>query len=125
MKKSYRKQLLSVLILSGAVFISGSSFAAENLSMDAKLKKCETAFDMAHSGKLTQSEARKAREDHIKLTLEILADLNKRNAEVSTATSEVLSDQEILNNFKVMGRLLEMLAKDHPAQTDEFGYPLY
>jgi len=35
-----------------------------------------------------------------------------------------LSGVEILNNFKVMGRLLAMLAAEHPSDTDEWGYSL-
>ena len=125
MKKLYKKKLLSVLVLSGVFFISGSSLAAGNFPMEAKLEQCEMAFNKAHSGELTQLEARKARRQHMSLVQEILANLNKRNADVSIATGEVLSDEEIINNFKVMGRLLEMLAKNHPAQIDEWGYPLY
>ncbi len=120
MKISYRKQLLSVLILSGAIFISGSAFAVGKFPMEAKLKQCETAFNLAHSGKLTQLQAAKERKKHMTLMMDILTNMNKRNA----AANKVLSDQEVLNNFRVMGRLLIMLAKDHPAPTDEWGYPL-
>lgn len=123
MKAKTKTRLLSALVLSGAVFISGSSFA-KDVSMHTKMQQCEVAFEKMQNGTLSQAEAWKARKEHKKLVREILDNLNKRNAEVSTATGEVLSGEEILNNFKVMGRLLAMLAAEHPAQTDEWGYPL-
>ncbi len=123
MKANIKKQLLSALVLSGAIFISGSSFAKDS-TMHTKMQQCEVAFEKMQSGKMSQAEAWKARKEHKKLVREILDNLNKRNAKVSTATGEVLSGEEILNNFKVMGRLLAMLAAEHPAQTDEWGYPL-
>ena len=45
--------------------------------------------------------------------LEILENINMRNTEISTKSGEVMSNEEIVNNFKVMGRLLEMLAVIH------------
>ena len=118
MKKLYKKQFLSILILTGTMFISGS-VAAEAFPMEAKLKQCEMAFEQAQSGKLSQAEAWKARREHKKLAQEILAGLNKRNTEIST-----ISNEEVLNNLRVMGRLLGMLTADHPGMTDEWGYPL-
>ena len=118
MKQLSSRQLLSVLVLSTAVFFTGSSFAA-GFPMEKKLEQCETAFEHAQSGKLSQEEAWKARREHKKLAQEILAGLNKRNAEITT-----ISNEEMLNNLRVMGRLLEMLAADHPAMQDEWGYPL-
>jgi len=118
MKQFSSRQLLSVLVLSTAVFFTGSSFAA-GFPMEKKLQQCEMAFEQAQSGKLSQAEAWKARREHKKLAQEILAGLNKRNAEITT-----ISNEEILNNLRVMGRLLEMLAADHPAMQDEWGYPL-
>ncbi len=118
MKQKSSTQLLSVIILSVAVFSAGSSFAA-GFPMEKKLEQCEAAFVQAQSGKLSQEEAWKARREHKKLAQEILASLNKRNATLST-----ISNEDILNNLRVMGRLLEMLATDHPTMQDEWGYPL-
>jgi len=123
MKAISRTQLLSALVLSGAILISGNSFA-EGYPMQEKLQQCEAAFEQMHSGKMSQADAWHARKQHKKLVIEILDNLNKRNANVSIATGEVLSGEEILNNFKVMGRLLAMLAAEHPGETDEWGYPL-
>ena len=118
MKVISSRQMLSVLILSTAVFFTGSSHAG-NFPLEKKLEQCEMAFEQAQSGKLSQEEAWKARREHKKLAREILADLNRRNAQITT-----ISNEEILNNLRVMGRLLEMLATDHPTMTDEWGYPL-
>jgi len=123
MKEVSRTQLLSALVLSGAILISGSSFA-KDFPMQEKLQQCEAAFEKMQSGKMSQANAWNARKQHKQLVREILDNLNKRNANVSIATGEVLSGEEILNNFKVMGRLLAMLAAEHPADTDEWGYPL-
>jgi len=123
MKKKSKTQLMSALVLTGTILISSSVFA-NDFPMHAKLQQCEMAFDKMQSGKMSQADAWKARKQHKKLVREILAQLNKRNAEVSTATGEELSGVEILNNFKVMGRLLAMLAAEHPAETDDWGYPL-
>ena len=123
MKAISRTQLLSTLVLSGALLISGSSIA-KGFPMQEKLQQCETAFEKMQSGKMSQADAWNARKQHKQLVREILDNLNQRNANVSSATGEVLSDEEVLNNFKVMGRLLAMLVAEHPAETDEWGYPL-
>ncbi|HEB57040.1 MAG TPA: hypothetical protein ENI98_12210 [Gammaproteobacteria bacterium] len=123
MKKSLPGQLISALLLAAAIMFSGVTYAGQsgihNGDLHKKLEQCEAAFNQAQSGKLSQEEAWKARREHKKLAREILAALNKRNAEIST-----ISNEEILENLRVMGRLLEMLATDHPAMTDEWGYPL-
>jgi len=123
MKTISKIQLMSTLVLAGSLMISASSIA-KDFPMQAKLQQCEMSFEKMQSGKMSQAEAWKARKQHKQLVREILANLNKRNAEVSTATGEELSGEEILNNFKVMGRLLAMLAAEHPADTDDWGYTL-
>ena len=109
------KKLLSVLSISVIIFISGNGFAAEIYPMEARLKQCEIAFKKAHSGELVVTEAVMARQQHLKLVSEILQELNQRNAEIRVNSGEVLTQKEIVNNFHVMGRLLEMLAADHQA----------
>lgn len=119
MKTLPKKILLPILVLSGTIFISGSSFAAEDFSMEDKLKQCEMAFNNAHSGSMSQAEAAKSHRKHKDLMLEILENLNKRNTEISTKTGEAMSNKEIIDNFRVMGRLLEMIAGAHrPPQTE-------
>lgn len=117
--------MLSALVLSGIVFISGNGFAAESISIEDKLQQCELAFEKAHSGQLPQAEAWKEYRKHKELAKDILEDLNKRNAEIYKAKGKALSNEEILDNFIVMGRLLEMLATEYPAQTSKWGFPAY
>ncbi len=123
MKQFLSGQSLSVFVLTTAVFVTGLFFAdnsyANDFPLHEKLENCEAAFDKMQSGKLTQEEAWIARREHKKLAREILTSLNKSNAELKT-----ISNEEILNNLKVMGRLLEMISTDHPTMTDEWGYPL-
>ena len=123
MKALSAKQLLSIVVLSGSVTLTGNSMA-DDFPLHSKLQQCETAFEKMQSGELSQAEAWRARKQHKQLVMEILDQLNRRNAAVDTATGEILSNEEILNNFKVMGRLLAMLAADHPSETDEWGYTL-
>jgi len=123
MKTLSKAQLLSTLVLTGAILFSANSFA-KDFPMQEKLEQCEMAFENMQSGKMSQADAWKARKQHKKLVREILNNLNKRNTQVSTATGEELSGEEILNNFKVMGRLLAMLAAEHPAETDDWGETL-
>ena len=113
MKYLDKKQLLYVLILSSSMFLSGNVIAEEKFPMEDKLEQCEMAFKKAHSGNISQYAAYEARYEHRKLMLEILENINLRNAEISTKSGEVMSNVEIVNNFKVMGRLLEMLAVLH------------
>lgn len=115
-------RLLTVLII--PIMIAGFSMnvSAKPLSLDEKLDQCQMAFDKANSGDLSQTDAAKARREHMTLVREILMDLNKRNAAVDTAGGEVLSQQEILDNLRVMGRLLEMMAINHQRTTPEWSY---
>jgi len=117
------KSLFATIALATSVALSGVAYAAHgglhNDQLHKKLDQCEAAFEKMQSGKLSQEEAWKARREHKKLASEILATLNKYNAEISE-----ISNEEILENLRVMGRLLEMLATDHPSMTDEWGYPL-
>ena len=122
MKKIVITKLLPILLVSGAILSPGISQAAEAYPMDAKLQQCEVAFKAAHSGKLTVAESNKARQEHMKLVMEILQNLNQRNTEVDTTTGESLTQKEIVNNFRVMGRLLEMLAVDHQEPKVEWNY---
>ncbi len=117
------KAWATTVVLSTTVFFASLLYTNESMANDfplhEKLEKCEAAFKQAQSGKLSQEEAWIARREHQKLAREILADLNKENAKIKT-----ISNEDILNNLRVMGRLLEMLSTDHPTLKDEWGYPL-
>ena len=114
--------LLAVLVIPVVLGLFTMNAHAGPASVEDKLNQCQIAFDKAHSGDMSQSEAAKARREHMALAREILEDLNKRNAAIDTAGGEVLSQQEILNNLRVMGRLLEMLAIDRQGATAEWSY---
>ncbi len=128
--KTIKSLPLGVLLISSMLLFSGNSVAEmasavpSEAEIHAKLEKCEVAFGKAHSGKMSQEDAYIARREHKKLTREILADLNERNAAVSLESGEVLSNEQVLTNFKVMGRLLEMLATENTTDFDEWGYDL-
>ena len=115
-------RLLTVLVIPAVLAGFSINTHAESSSLEDKLNQCQIAFDKAHSGDMSQTEAAKARREHMALVREILADLNKRNATVDTAGGEVLSQQEILDNLRVMGRLLEMIAIDHQGTAAEWSY---
>ncbi len=100
--------------------LPGNIIAGEMLSMDDKLQQCEMAFNKAHSGKTSQAGASEARSKHRVLMLEILEELNIRNADISTKSGDVMSNKDIVNNLKVMGRMLEMLAIMHKSSEVKF-----
>lgn len=112
---------LAVLLFTIAAAGINSEATAQTYPLQEKLQQCETAFKNAHSGKVTQAEAAKARQKHMKLVREILQQLNMRNTELADK-GEPLSQKEILQNLTVMGRLLEMLAADHQAPQTDWSY---
>ncbi len=122
MKILSKTQLLSALLLSGAVLISGNVLAAEKFDIDAKLEQCRAAYNDAHSGKMSVAEAGRAQQKHMKLMQEILKNLNKRNSKASLKTGEALTDAEIIQNLRVMGHLLEMIAGAHQQPKIEWNY---
>ncbi len=122
MKILSKTQLLSALLLSGAVLISGNVLAAEKFDIDAKLEQCREAYNDAHSGKMSVAEAGRAQQKHMKLMQEILKNLNKRNSKASLKTGEALTDAEIIQNLRVMGHLLEMIAGAHQQPVTEWNY---
>lgn len=115
-------RLLTVLVIPAVIAVFSMNVHAGPSSLEEKLNQCQMAFDKAHRGDMTQAEATKARREHVALVREILEELNKRNAAVDVASGEVLSQQEVLNNLRVMGRLLEMLVIDHQGTTAEWSY---
>lgn len=115
-------KMLGVAVISLAAGAYATGVWAESYPLDSKLEQCEAEFAKAHSGNISQAEAAKARNLHLDLVEEILVELNKRNSSVSTDTGEVLSQHEILNNLRVMGHLMEMMAAEHRGATLEWSY---
>ena len=118
-----KNRLFSALALLGMVFMSSNGFATD-YPLQEKLRQCEIAFEKMHNGDLTQEDAWKVRREHKKLVREILENLNKRNHSVLKSKDRTMSSEEILDNFVVMGSLLEMLATENLTMTDEWGYQL-
>ena len=115
------KNVFSALVLC-TIFFSNYGFAAD-YPLKEKLQQCEVAFEKMHSGELSQDEAWKLRIEHKKLVKEILVNLNKRNHNILKSGDYTMSSEDILDNFIVMGSLLEMLSTENLRMTDEWGYP--
>ncbi len=118
-----RNQLFCALVLFGAILVSSNSFA-NDYPFEEKLQQCEAAFEKMHSGDLAQKDAWKVRNEHMMLVREILENLNKRNHAIMKSKDRTMSSDEILDNFLVMGSLLEMMATEDLRVDDEWGYPL-
>lgn len=123
MMRLTKKHLITALIVLSTIFISSFGLADE-YTIKEKLQQCEATFDKMHSGKLSQEEAWKMRRQHKKLVKEILSSLNERNHAAMKPGADKLSEDEVLDNFIVMGSLLEMLSTENLRMTDEWGYPL-
>ena len=118
-----RNKALCAFVLFGAILVSTNSFASD-YPFKEKLQQCEAAFEKMHSGDLAQKDAWKVRNEHMMLVREILENLNKRNHAVMRSQDRTMSSDEVLDNFLVMGSLLEMLATKDLRIDDEWGYPL-
>jgi len=102
--------LLAVAFTSFLSLGSHSLFAAEYPFIE-KLKQCEAAFKESRNKSVTQEEGAKAREKHIRLTMEILKKLNTQNIDASDQ-GRPLTPEELSINVRVMGHLIQMLAVD-------------
>jgi len=123
MTRFTKTHLFSALVVLSTILISSNAFAVD-YPMEEKLQQCEAAFEKMHSGELSQEEAWKVRREHKKLVREILGNLNTRNHNILKSKDHTMSSEEILDNFIVMGSLLEMLSTENLRMTDEWGYPL-
>lgn len=123
MTRTLRTQLYSALVLLATFPISSNSLAAD-YPLQEKLQQCEAAFEKMHSGDLTQEEAWKVRREHKVLVSQLLGILNQRNHDALESKDPSMSSEEILNNFIIIGSLLEMLATENLRVSDEWGYPL-
>jgi len=107
--------------ISSLLALSSHSLLAAEYPLDQKLKQCEAAFTASHSKTATREQAGKSRAKHLGLMVEILEHLNKANVK-ATEAGRPLSPKELSNSTRVMGHLLEMLAKDHMTPTPEWSY---
>ena len=107
--------------ISSLLALSSTNLFAADFPIEQKMKQCETAFKAMRSKTATREEAAKARAKHFTLMVEILKNLNDTNIKAADA-GRPLSPKELSNSVRVMGHLLEMLAKDHMAETPEWSY---
>ncbi len=107
--------------ISSLLALSSTNLFAADYPLEKKMQQCETAFKAMRSKTSTREEAAKARTKHFTLMVEILKNLNDANVKAADA-GRPLSPKELSNNVRVMGHLLEMLAKDHMAETPEWSY---
>ncbi len=107
--------------ISGLLALSSHNLSAAETPLVQKLEQCEAAFKASRSKKATREEAAKARYEHFKLMVEILEDLNNINVKAADE-GRPLTPEELSNSVRVMGHLVEMLAKDHMAPVQEWSY---
>ena len=114
-------RILLAATLTGFLSLTGFSLSAAEFPMAEKLQQCQAAFKASRSKNATREEAAKAREKHIKLMVEILQTLNDQNV-AAVDQGRSLTPEELSNNVRVMGHLIEMLAMDHMAPKYDWSY---
>ncbi len=107
--------------ITGLLAFGSHNLSAAEASLDQKLEQCEIAFKTMRSKTSTREEAAKARAKHLSLMIEIIQELNNTNVEAADEDRS-LTPKELSDNVRVMGHLLEMLAKDHMAPVQEWSY---
>lgn len=101
MTKTIARTLSSLFL---ALLLGLPVLTMANAGLDQKLEQCQAAFVKSRSADIPQGEARKAEEEHIRLMVSIMAELNDR-----TTMEKPLTNDEIRTHLRVMGRLVEML----------------
>ncbi|VAW78345.1 hypothetical protein MNBD_GAMMA15-384 [hydrothermal vent metagenome] len=107
--------------ISSLLALGSPGLSAAEYPIDEKLKQCETAFKAMQSKTATREQASKARVKHLELMVDILNNLNTANVKAVDA-GRSLTAKELSNNVRVMGHLVEMLAKDHMTPEQEWSY---
>jgi len=113
--------LVFAFAISSILALGSQTASAAEYPLAEKLEQCEMAFKAMHSKSATQEQAGKARVKHLTLMVEILQNLNSANVK-AVDEGRPLTSKELSNNVRVMGHLVEMLAKDHMAPTPEWSY---
>ncbi len=96
-----------------ALFTASLANVASAESLNKKLDQCKAAFAISHSKDSTQEAAVAATLKHLKLTRELLHELNKKNA------GKKMSQAEIQENVMVMSHLLEMLVIENLSKKEQ------
>ncbi len=101
------------------ISFTGNVAWAGEYPMQQKLKQCEAQFKISRDKNITRNEASIARSKHLNMMVDILQHLNDQNMAKSNR-NEPLSPQVVIENFRVMGHLLQMLAKDRLAPQPDY-----
>jgi len=113
--------ILIATAFTGFIALGSLSLSAAEFPMTEKLQQCETAFKASRSKTATREEAITARTRHMKLMMEILQHLNDQNV-AAADEDRALTREELTNNVRVMGHLIEMLAADHMTPKYDWSY---
>ncbi|HHO68305.1 MAG TPA: hypothetical protein ENK12_04660 [Gammaproteobacteria bacterium] len=120
-----RNHLISAVLATALALPIGiasqAARAGDDYPLKEKLAQCEAQFKAAHSKNMTREQAAKARQKHFQLMVEILDHLNQQNMATADAGKN-LSPEQVTENIRVMGHLLEMMAKDHIGPKLEWDY---
>jgi len=123
-RKFMRESLKSALTVTALVLSLGlgsQSVQAEKYPLQQKLQQCEQQFKASRNKSATREQAAKARVTHFKLMLDILEHLNDQNTAL-VDQGKSLSSEAVTENIRVMGHLLEMLAKEQFEPQAEWSY---
>ncbi|VAW79035.1 hypothetical protein MNBD_GAMMA13-1768 [hydrothermal vent metagenome] len=118
------KKLSSFVIafaISSILALGSHNLSAAEYPIEKKLEQCDAAFKAMHSKTATREEATKARIKHLTLMVEILKNLNDANVKAADE-GRPLTPKELSRSVRVMGHLVEMLAKSHMESTPEWSY---
>ncbi|GEM_PF-1671946 len=119
-----RNHLISAVLATALILpfgLAGQVAQADDYPLKEKLAQCEAQFKAAHSKNMTREQAARARQKHFQLMVEILDHLNQQNM-ASVDAGKNLSPEQVTENIRVMGHLLEMMAKDHIGPKLEWDY---
>lgn len=107
--------------ISGILALSSHKLSAAEYPLEQKLEQCEAAFKASRDKSATREQAAKSHAKHLNLMVEILEHINEINVK-AVDEGRPLTAEELSNSVRVMGHLVEMLAKDHMAPTYEWDY---
>ncbi len=108
-------------VVSGILTLGSHNISAAEYPLQQKLEQCETAFKESRNKTATREQAGKARIKHFTLMVEILQHINDANVKAADE-GRPLTAEELSNSVRVMGHLVEMLAKDHMSPTPAWSY---
>lgn len=100
-------------------FYDESSYTA---TVTKEMNEMEALYKTAISKDVSQGKAEQARQDMVRKARHLLRHLNERNSHINIKEGGQLTSTEVLLNFRVMGRLLDILVSDALPHEDEWSY---